>query len=492
MKRGAVLVLVGLLGGPIGSHGQVASDIKKQILAELRAGDYRGAEARLGEALKGSPNDAGLWTLNGYALLHLENPKQALVSYERALEIAPDYEAALEGAAEIRFSAGDQRAVPLLQRLLKLHPEDYTAHAMLATLAYKRNDCSTAVKEFEQGKSAINGKVQPLDEYGYCSFQTNGAAESIPIFRRVVELQPDSEQARYNLAVAQSEAQRFQDAIATLTGPNGKLPDNAKALDLLADAYEETMDTPHAVAVLREAIIKEPDVAKYYIDFANMCLTHASFQVGVDMLNAGLARLPHSGALYLTRGILYVQMGQYDKSEQDFASAAKFDPNLAYGESAAGLAELQQNNLSKAEATVRERLHKDPNDAFSYYLLAETLLRKGAPPGSADFTEALHAAERAVQLDGRFALGRDVLGRLYLQQGKLEEAIQQSRLAFQDDPTDQTALYHLIMALRKGGKPGEIPPLAKKLAELRQQAERKEATEHKYSLVEVSPAQGTK
>ncbi len=491
-RKGAILPLVGLLGLAVCSQGQVASDAKKQIVAELRAGDFSGAEARLSEVLKGSPGDASLWTLNGYALLHLEKPKQALAAYERALEIAPDYAAALEGAAEIDFAAGDQRAVPLLERLLKIHPDDQTAHAMLATLAYKRKDCSAAVKEFEQAKTAIDGKIQALHEYGYCSFQTNGAAESLPIFQRLVELQPQSERARYNLAVVQSAAKHYQEAIATVTGPNGKLPENAEALDLLADAYEETADTPHAVAILRLAIVKQPEVAKYYIDFANICLIHASFQVGIDMLNAGLSRMPHSGALYLARGILYVQMGQYDKSEQDFASAAKFDPNLAYGESAAGLAELQQDNLVKAEATVRERLQKHPNDAFSYYLLAETLLRKGATPGSADFSEALHAAQRAVQLDSKFALGRDVLGRLYLQQGKLAEAIQQSRLAFQDDPTDQTALYHLIMALRKGGKTEEIPALAKKLAELRQQAQRKEASERKYSLVEVNPAPAPK
>ncbi len=202
-------------------------------------------------------------------------------------------------------------------------------------------------------------------------------------------------------------------------------------------------------------------------------------------------RMPQAAALYLARGILYIQLGQYDRSEQDFAKAEKFDPKLEYGAAAEGLAELQQNNLRKAEAVVRERLRKNPNDAFLHYLLAETLLRKGANPGSAEFAEALRSAQRAVQLQNKFALGRDVLGRLYLQQGKIEEAIQQSRLAFEQDPTDQTALYHLITALRKGGRTEEIPPLAKKLAALREQAELKEASEHRYALVEVKPSEAS-
>jgi tetratricopeptide (TPR) repeat protein len=421
--------------------------------------------------------------------VHLDKRKEALASYNRALHLSADYVPALEGAAEIEFATSDQRAVPLLNRLVKMNPQDETAHAMLAALAYKRDECTIVVQEFQQARVAIASQIQALEEYGYCLVKLKRTAEAIPVFQHLTDLQPQSERARYNLAVVQSASERYQDAIGTLTRSGGARQDDPEALDLLAQNYEITGDTPHAVASLRQAIVENSDVAKYYVDFANICLAHSSFQVGVDMLNAGLERIPQAAALYLARGILYIQLGQYDRSEQDFAEAEKFDPKLEYGAAAEGLAELQQNNLTNAEAVVRERLRRKPNEAFLHYLLAETLLRKGATPRSAEFTEALKAARRAVQLQNNFALGRDVLGRLYLQQGKIEEAIKQSRLAFEQDPTDQTALYHLITALRRGGNAEEIPPLAKKLAALREQAQLKEASEHRYALVEVKPSE---
>ncbi len=209
------------------------------------------------------------------------------------------------------------------------------------------------------------------------------------------------------------------------------------------------------------------------------------------MLDTGLKRQPDSTRLYLARGILYIQLSQYDRSEKDFTQADRIDPNLQFGTAAQGLADLQRNDLRQAETTVRSRIQKTPNDAFLRYLLAETLARKGTV-GSPEFDEALKLAEKALQLQPDFVLARDVLGRLYLEEGKTAQAIEQSRLASRDGPNNQTALYYLILALRKGNRNEEIPALAKKLGQLREEARAKEAAEHKYSLIEVKSPQTLK
>jgi hypothetical protein len=52
------------------------------------------------------------------------------------------------------------------------------------------------------------------------------------------------------------------------------------------------------------------------------------------------------------------------------------------------------------------------------------------------------------------------------------------------DPSDETALYHLISALRKGDHTADLPELVKRLKELRRQAEEKERTERRFHLVQ--------
>ncbi|MDQ2944344.1 MAG: hypothetical protein M3Y27_00090, partial [Acidobacteriota bacterium] len=205
-----------------------------------------------------------------------------------------------------------------------------------------------------------------------------------------------------------------------------------------------------------------------------------------DMVTFGLKRIPTAAPLYIARGVLYVQLGEYEKSDVDFLQAERLDPQVGDAAAAMGMAALQENRLPEAETGIRERLKQHRNDPFLLYLLAETLLRRGAAPGSSEFHEATNAASRAVSIQPRFALARDVLGRLYLEEGKTSEAIEQSRLAVRHDPSDQTALYHLIVALRKDHRTTELPPLIKQLAALREEARTKENNQRKYALVEAA------
>lgn len=466
--------------------GQTQPDPTHAAMADIRAGKYEDARSIIQSGLKQTPQDSRLWTLDGLALARMGKKRESLSSYERALAIAPDYLAALEGAAEMAYQLRSPRAVPVLRHLLELKPNDETAHGMLAAIAFNAGDCQTAVEEFGLSQAVIASQVIALQEYGSCLVKLKRPEEAIPIFKWLTELQPNDEKARYNLAVVDSLAGHYSDVIAILQQSGAERP-RGESLDLLAEAYEAIGNTPKAVATLREAIVANPATPKYYLDFANLCLTHAAYQVGIDMLNAGLGRMPDSAPLFLARGVLYIQLGEYDKSERDFANAERLNSHLEAAADARGLAELQRNDLSQAETTIAARLRAQPNNAFLNYLMAETLVRRGTTAGTPEFNKAVMCAEKAVRIQNDFALARDVLSRLYLQQGKVEEAIQQSRRAIAEDPSDQTAVYHLILALRKANRTSEVPELSKKLAALREQARVKEAEERKYEIVEVKP-----
>jgi tetratricopeptide (TPR) repeat protein len=460
------------------------SDESHTIVEALRSGDYGGAHEMVESALKQWPEDPRLWTLNGLALSHLADSRGAIEAFRRALAQAPDYVPALEGEAQLLYRQHSQEAVPLLRRLQQLRPENRTSVAMLAILAFERRDCKDGLESFEASRALFFSEKAALEQAGACFVHLNRAADAIPIFHRVLELTPDDKRVRYNLGVAEWQAGRYRDVIGTLVPLSEDSVPDADVLDLLAEAYEASEDTPKAVATLRFAIAVNPAASRYYVDFADICLVHSSFQVGVDMLDFGLRHVPTPAPLYLARGILYAQLGQYEKSESDFTRADELSPNISGASEAEGMVALQQNRPGEAEMTIRQRLQKNPDDAFLNYLLAEALARAGASPGSEKFTEAIAAASRAIQVKPKFSLARDVLSRLYLQEGKTQKAIEQDRLALRDDPTDQTALYHLILALKKAGKNDELPGLLTQLAKLKQQSRIKETNERKYTLVE--------
>jgi tetratricopeptide (TPR) repeat protein len=453
------------------------------IQSALQARDNEQALTLVHAQLQAWPKDVRLWALAGIALTQLGRNREALIAYNKALAISPDYLAALEGAAELEYKAGSTRAAPLLNRILKVRPDEPTTHAMLAALAYKKHDCAAAVEHFQKSASVLSSQPTALEEFGACLMDLQKPDEAVPVFEQILALLPSDPHARYNLAVAQFTAQHSANAIATLQPLLEASEPDPDVLDLASAAYEETGDTPRAVSLLRQAIVASPQKVKYYVDFAALSYKHESFQVGVEMIDAGLAQLPKAAPLYIARGILYIQMGQFEKGQSDFEAANRLDPGQASAAVAEGLAQMQSSNLDQALKTVETELKAHPNDAFLHYLKAEIISQGGPAVGSPEFNEAVKAASRAVQLQPVFPLARNVLGNLYLQSGQNEKAIEQCRAVLRENPNDQIAVYHLLQALRKINDPkGEVPGLVKRLGELRVQSQQQEASTNRYKL----------
>jgi tetratricopeptide (TPR) repeat protein len=465
--------------------GQTDQTRLAAITSALAADEFDRALTLLQPAIQHSPENPKLWTLEALALSGKGNKKEALLAYQKALNISPEFLPAIEGAAQIEFDAGSQGAVPLLKHLLRLRPNDPTSHAMLAFLAYKKGDCPQAIEHFRLSGSLVNSQPATREEYAACLLQLKRPEEAISLYENAVALNPADSSSRYQLAATQLMIERPKEALETLAPLLLDENPDIKTLEMASSAYEADGNTPLAVTTLRKAIVRDPHNVDLYIDFAVLSMDHQSYQVGIEMVNVGLKAEPKAAPLYVARGVLYVQVAQYNEAESDFDQADELAPNQAIGSVAQGLEQEQANDLDRALRTVRSKLASKPNDPKLLYLLADILTQMGQEPGSSNFQTAMRSAKRAVALQPTLVAARDVLAKLYLQAGQTETAIDQCREALKIDPKDQTALYRLIQALRKTEQKGEIPDLLKHLAELRAEGTKQEREHNRYKLVEA-------
>ncbi len=487
-----LVLLAALMSFLAMTHAQTTSDTIGPITSALRERKFDQALQLLKTALLKSPQSAQLWTLQGIAYSGAEQEKEALASFRNALKFSPDYLPALEGAAQLEYKAGGVTAIPLLQHVLKLRPSDPTSHAMLAVVYGKRGDCASAVQHFELSGSLLESQPGALQQYGACLVRLKQSDKALSVFRRLLALDSANHDTRDHLATVQLMAGRPKDALETLAPLLQENDPDSKALQLAASAYEAGGDTPQAVALLRRAIVSDPRNVSLYLDFATISMDHQSFPAGIAMINSGLTLQPNAAELYLARGVLYVQMAQYDQAEADFDKADALDPRQAIGSAALGLEAVQKSSPDEALATVRSKLAKKPNDAYLLFLQAEILNQKGADAGSEEFKTAFGSAKKAVSLQPGLGAAHDLLAKLYLQAGQNPEAIEESRKALSLDPKDQTAVYHLIQALRKTGEKTDLPKLLQRLAELRRDATKQEEQRNRYKLIEGHTLQNQK
>lgn len=456
------------------------------IESALRQGQNARALELVQAQLRQTPHQVKLLTLEGIAYSAEGRDLEALSAFRAALTIAPDSLAALEGAAQLEFNAGDPGAEALLQHIVRLTPEEPTSHAMLAAIAYRRNDCRTAIQNFDKSWAVIAQETTALTEFGACLLDQDDPGKAVEVLQRALATKPDDAYLRYNLAVAQQAADQNQDAIATLKPLLESSQPSANVLDVAAAAYEGTGDTPEAVRLLRLALISNPKELKYYLDFTSLALKHSSWGVGLDVVDVGLKQLPDAAPLYVARGILKVQLSQFDEAAADFETANRLDPTQTSGAIGAGMTEMQQHDPERALATVEAQLKTHPGDSFLQFIKASALLQSAPQPGSPRFLEAMEAARRSISANPSFVLARDLLAGMYLDAGDFSEAEEQSRMVLAQNQADEKAVYHLIQALRKQGKDphNEIPVLTKRMSQLLDKTRNTEGAENRYRLYE--------
>lgn len=465
---------------------QSRQDSVAQIVTALHDHQYAQALALLRPAIERSPRDAGLWTMQGVALQGQGAGKQALAAFRHALDLAPNDIPALQNAVQIEYDTADPAGIPLLEHLLRLRPEDITSQGMLAVLEYQQGNCAAAVPHFEKAAALFSTRLPALHAYGACLVRLHRFNQAVGVFQESLALNGHDPRERQIAASVQLMAHQPRQALATLEPLLNATPD-ADTLELVSSAEEDLHETDKAVDALRQAILLEPHDVHLYVDFAALSATHQSFQVGIDAVNDGIHLEPGAAPLYFARGMLYVQLAQYDKAEQDFEKAYALDPHQSLSVAAQGLAAVQQNNLTQALADVREKLARRPDDPILLYLQADILIQQGAAPGSPEFQTALRSAKRAATLRPALGPAREVLAKLYLQEEQYAAAAEQCRKALEIDPDDQIAVYHLIQALRKTDEKSEIPALLQRLAQLRQKATHEESEQYRYKLVESAP-----
>lgn len=448
-----------------------------QIIKQLQSRNPGEAVALCDAEVKSFPSDYRIWSLRGIALDEMKSEKEALASYLRALELAPDYVPALQGAAKIEFATDDPRTDQLLTHILALNSSDETAHAMSSVRAFHRGDCTTAIDQFRLSGKRLSADREMLVEQVACLIKLQRFEEAIPVLQSILASGPDDARARFDLALCQFNVRHLDEALKTLT-PLAQSPDaDEDVLSLLADIYQSQGKATPAVEALRRAIALHPDHLAPYLRFASLANEAKSFDAGITMLNFGIEHVVNPAALYLARGVLYSQLYKYENAEEDFARANDLDPKLNLIHTAEGVMNSQQQNEESAVSKFRLAIKQHPTDALTHYLLAEAVSHRSPPDGSMEKKEELAEAVKAVELDPGMVAAQDLLAGIYLQVRQSDLAIKHSEAALAIDPKDQSALYHLIIALSKTDHKDRIPELVKQLSELHHAGEEKAPTD---------------
>lgn len=277
-------------------------------------------------------------------------------------------------------------------------------------------------------------------------------AEAIPHFLAARGRVHEEYAAEFNLALCYVGMGESQKAIPILVGLRGQGHENADVENLLSQAYAGNDEPKQAFEAFEKAAAFTPKDEKLYLLVAATFLEREEYRQGLRVVQSGLRSLPDSARLHYESGYALWQLDESTLAKQEFERATSLAPHSEIGYLAAAQESYMLGDLSQTTQIARMGIREGFADYQLLALLGDALLRDGASPGQPNFAEAKDALEKSVAARPNYASSQIALGRLLLEEDKVDTAIEHLELGRRLAPQNPAPYMLLATAYRKRGQ----------------------------------------
>jgi len=257
--------------------------------------------------------------------------------------------------------------------------------------------------------------------------------------------------ANFNLALCYVATSQPKLAVPILSELRAGGHDNADVSNLLAQAYVGDSENQKAIEALHRAASLTPANERLYIFVADACMGKQAYGLGMQVVDLGLRNLPHSGRLHFERAMFLSLLDEFDSAKPDFELARELAPDSDIAFVATAQQAMFEGNIPEVIRSAREGISKGRANFMLLALLGEALLRSGIRPGQPEFEEARQALENSVAERLNYPSSHLALGKLYLMDNRVQEAVAHLENARQLDPANPSVYSSLAAAYRKQG-----------------------------------------
>jgi putative PEP-CTERM system TPR-repeat lipoprotein len=338
-----------------------------EVPVRIRARQLKEALAAVAKARELDPKSAAVHYQTG-SVLHVQGDiKSALVSYDKALAIAPDYVDArvTRAGLYIDLKRPDDAAKDVIE-LLGSHPQDprgWYLSALLAEREGKQQDARASLAK-------ITALLDPLPiEYiryrpqilllnGQAHYGLGEREKAKPYFESFQKAQPGSPVSKMLASIYLAEGNQDR-AAESLEQYLRSFPNDAQATALLASAYMAKGRNARAAELMQRAL-RTSDAPELYTAYGLSLLGSGQNDNATAQLETAYKKDPgQTQAAYALVG-LYLRGNQVPKAMAVTTALVKRQPANPSFQNLLGLAKLQARDLAGARTAFEQALKLDP------------------------------------------------------------------------------------------------------------------------------------
>ena len=308
-----------------------------------------------------------------------QRPDLAIPELEKLVSLDPNNVEARANLGVLLFFRGDyQKAVPELRAAINLEPKLWKIQSLLGLAEERTSDLANARKDLEASFPLIQEeklKIEVgLDLVG--SYTSDGELdEAASIATQLKKVYPDNPEVLY-------AAYRTYTDLAGESMLNLSLvaPDSAQMHQLLAHEEIREGNTNAAVAQFRKAIAIDPKLPGAHFELAELLNTSEDPAVKKEAEQeylAALASNKQDEKAICRLAEIAEQKGDFQKAYEQFSKAVALRPSDSDAKLGLVKAMIALNQPAKAQDLLEQTVQLDPTNATAHYRLATFYREQG-------------------------------------------------------------------------------------------------------------------
>ena len=359
----------------------------------------------------------------GSVLLQRGEVDEAMVHYQKALEIKPD-------SAETHYNLGNvllqqgkvDEAIAQYQKALEINPDYAETHYNLGNALLKKGRVDEAISQYQMALQINPDYAEAHINFGIALLQKGNVDEAIAQYQTALEIKPNSAETCYHLGNALLQKGRVDEAIAQYQKALEINPENAEAHNNLGNAQLKTGKVDEAIAQYQKSLEIKPDNAEAHYNFGNALLKMGKVDEAMVHYQKALQIKPDYAEAHSNLGGVLLQRGKADEAIAHFQKALEVMPDNAIVRNNLNNALLQKSRMD-AITRFQKALQAKPDSVEDLNNLA-WLLATCPDARLRDGVQAVNYAERACELTHYgVTLLVGTLAAAYAEAGRYDDAL---------------------------------------------------------------------
>ncbi len=313
-----------------------------------------------------APENAAVHWLKAYLNFYYGNYQQALNMIDQALVYNPDLVNAIALKADILFALNEDKvALEWLSRQATLQPQSFLLQAKAASSLQNYGHTVPARRFFEAAYDLNSEQATFILQYAIFNISEKRLDDAERLLARYSELGGEAEVATYYKATLAEKRGDLQAAInyfraVKLEGLRSEAALNIAKIYQIQGLFEKADEQFEA---LREFSENEGEQIRYYIAQTTALREGGFKERAIRLYNEAIERYPASLSLLYSRGMLWLEMDQFNLFEQDMERVIELDEDNWQALNALGytLADLNRR-LDYASIYIRRAYEINPTE----------------------------------------------------------------------------------------------------------------------------------